>query len=201
MTKNNRITADMLEQLINEGSDDIPVSMQLVEWNGLNIEVTHTLSIKDAFSLVQDVVDMSFLEDGTYAPEVTDFAMRAGVIDYYTNIDLPEKMEDRYRLVYSLPINEVVIEHINRTQFEVICDAAERRIEMLCDTDVLAMRERINTLLDALDELAGNADKLFGSVQTGDIAKLSAALANGTIDEEKIVKALTSKPKRAAKKK
>lgn len=204
--KNNEtiIAANMLEQLLENGGANIDPPTRVVEWNDLKIEINHTLDVKDAFELVKAVVDSSFLDDGSYVPEATDFAMRANVIAYYSNIELPNDMAAQYRMVYSLPIYEIVRAAINAQQFDSLCDAVERRIEMICDTDIMETRAKINQLFDALDKLEKHIEDIFSGVGSDDVAKLAGAIRAETIDEAKIVEAFLKadrKPKPKARKK
>ena len=204
--KNNEtiIAANTLEQLLENGGANIDPPTRVVEWNGLKIEINHTLNVKDAFELVKAVVDSSFLDDGSYVPEATDFAMRANVIAYYSNIELPNDMAAQYRMVYSLPIYEIVRAAINAQQFDSLYDAVERRIEMICDTDIMETRAKINQLFDALEKLERHIEDIFGGVGSDDIAKIAGAISKDTIDEEKVVEAFLKaerKPTPKARKK
>lgn len=202
--KETKIAASALEQLLKNGGSGIEPPTETVEWNDLTVEIKRTLDVKEAFELVKSVVDSSFLDDGTYIPEATDFAMRANVISYYSNIELPSKMDAQYRLVYALPIYELVCSAINHNQLTSICDAVERRIDMLCDTDIMETRAKINQLFDALEKLEKHIEGIFGGVGSDDIAKIAGAINDDTIDEAKIVEAFLKadrKPKPKARKK
>lgn len=201
MEKNKKVAAGDLLEMLSTGGEDIVPQTETVTWNGFDITIRDTISLRDAISFVGEVVDMSFLEDGTYVPEMTDFAVRVGVLSHYTDIELPENIEDQYTLVYVLPLFSQVIHHINMAQYNVLCDAAYRKVEMQCDADVNEVRSGIEKLLSALEGLEKKMEGAFGGVDSADVAKLASALGSSEIDEEKIVNAMLKQSKPKAKKK
>lgn len=184
--------------------DGFTVPTETITWNGVEITVRRTIGLKDAIAMVDDIVDMSFLEDGTYVPHMTDFATRINALSRYTDFSLPEDIEQQYELVYSTSLYEEMTYHINMKQLGELVLAAERKIDMLCDADVLAVRHGIEKLLSTLEGLAQKMENTFNGVSGEEVANLAGAVKKDTVDEAKIVEALLKaqrKPKTKAKKK
>lgn len=182
----------------------ISIPTETLTWNGIDITVKQTIGLKDAISMVDDIVDMSFLEDGTYVPHMSDFAHRINVISRYTDFALPEDIEQQYELVYTTSLYEQITFHINMKQLDELIIAAERKIDMLCDADVLAVRHGIEELLGTLEGLEQKMESVFGGVSGEDVANLAGAVKENAVDEAKIVEALLKAqrmPKSKAKKK
>lgn len=184
--------------------DGFTVPTETITWNGVEITVRRTIGLKDAIAMVDDIVDMSFLEDGTYVPHMTDFAARINVVSRYTNFALPEDIEQQYELIYATSLYLDVARHIDTIQTNDLMLAAERKIDMLCDADVLAVRHGIEKLLSTLEGLAQKMESTFNGVSGEDVSNLAGAVKKDTVDEAKIVEALLKaqrKPKAKAKKK
>lgn len=191
-----KINKDML--------DGFAVPTETITWNGVNIAVKRTIGLKDAIAMVDDIVDMSFLDDGTYVPHMTDFATRINVVFRYTDFALPEDIEQQYELIYATSLYLDVARHIDTIQTNDLMLAAERKIDMLCDADVLAVRHGIEKLLSTLEGLEQKMESTFSGVSGEDVANLTSAVKKDTVDEAKIVEALLKaqrKPKAKAKKK
>lgn len=184
--------------------DGFIVPTETITWNGMNIAVKRTIGLKDAIAMVDDIVGMSFLEDGTYVPHMTDFAARINVVFRYTDFALPEDIEQQYELIYATSLYLDVARHIDTIQTNDLMLAAERKIDMMCDSNVLAVRHGIEKLLNTLEGLEQKMESTFNGVSGEDVANLAGAVKKDTVDEAKIVEALLKaqrKHKAKAKKK
>ena len=71
------------------------------DWNGIEVTVNKTLSLKDMLEFVDDVVKSCFTEEtNRYLPEVKDFVIRVCILEKYANFTMPQNVENQYELVY-----------------------------------------------------------------------------------------------------
>jgi len=198
--KENKVSISKMDEAIKAACDDQSAK---VTFSGITIEVKNRIGIEDALAFVRDVVDSSFLEDGTYVPEMTDFAERIALLTYFTNVTIPQGIEKQYEMAYALPILYLITPKIDEDQYFDLGRAIERKIEMRCDTDVMAVRKNIETLFNALESIEKKIETIFSDVSASDVAAIADAMKGSTVSEEKIVNAYLKeiKPKRAAKKK
>ncbi len=162
-----------------------------VQWNGLEVVITKTLSLEEMMAFVDGVVKSCFDQaTGAYLPEIKDFAIRSNVMERYANFTLPSKVEKQYDMVIRSGAVEIILEHVNASQFNELMRAIEAKLQNTADANVRAMTKRFEDLASSMDNLYSNISELFKGVNQGDIAKLANMIANhGEIDEGKIVQA------------
>ena len=100
----------------------------------------------------KEIAENCFTNDGSFIPEIMDFAIKSGVLTRYANFRLPENLEEQYRLIYNTDAYETVVRRINTDQLNEIVRAANMKIKYLCDSDVLAFRAKMEELIG----LSGN---------------------------------------------
>lgn len=204
MAKNdNKISIGAFESVLKSAYGGHNGGTKQFEWNGLTVEVKRVLDVKDAFALVKDVVDASFLENGTYVPEVADLALRVGVLERYANFSMPDNLERQYALAYATDAYDSVLPYVDSEQFAAIRYAIERKTDMLCDANVYAVQNDVNRLVESMEGLVQNMEAAFSGVSREDVAKIASAVGSGAVDEEKLMKAYLAetKPKPRGKKK
>lgn len=184
-TKEKRVSVNTLEKLAKENFED----QETVQWLGVDIVIKHTIPLRDALQFTKDIVDVTFMDDGTFVPEISDFAVKSGMVEYYSNLTLPENLEKKYELIYKTSVSDVIYEHINQRQLDEIVNAANRKIKYLCDSDVIAMRARLNQMLAMFEDASNKMQDVFSGVSKDDMQKLVGAMGSGVLDEDKIVSA------------
>lgn len=164
-----------------------------VEWRGLTIVVMRRLSLNAMMTFVDSVVKSCFEQDsGTYIPEVKDFAMRSCIIEHYTNISLPSNIERRYELLYRSDIFDAIMEHIDQLQFNAMIRAIEDKLSHLAQSNIDAVTKQMNELYASVEKMVERLGSEFDGIDGEQISKIVNAIADGQIDERKIVKAIIS---------
>lgn len=181
--KQERVSIRKFEEAAAKDYDQI----KNIEWNGINIEIKSTLSLKEMAQFVSHAVKACFSpEDGSYVPEAKDFAIRALIILLYTNITLPSNQEKMYECLYGSSIVHVVTQELNKLQLDIILDAIDDKIEYLANTHT----NEIGKQISKLGEFGEQLSNMFNGITKEDINNIANAVGDGNIDEEKLMREL-----------
>ncbi len=156
-----------------------------IQWHGVDIVVKKTISLQNAMEFVNQVVNGCFSDaDGDYMPELKDYAIRACMIEKYTNIRLPENTNTMYNMMYQTDLCEHVCAAIDKAQFTALVDAINEKL----DFEANAAIKKITQLAEAMNTLTAEYEKMFSNVTPEDIQAVTNAIANG-VDEKKLMQA------------
>lgn len=161
----------------------------IVDWYGVEVTVTPTISAVEMMNFVDDVVESAFLEDLGYMPEVFDFVVRCNVLTRYANFSLPGNIEKRYELVYGTDAFETVVQKVNPGQYDEIVRAAKEKIEYKLDTSAAAVTRDAERMIDTFGDIQNQFESLFSGLSGDDIKKMVSAIGDKSVDEERLVKA------------
>lgn len=189
-----RISVNAMDEIMKRYENN-----ETIQWNGLDIVITKTLSLEDMLSFADSVVKSCFdQESGTYLPEVKDFAIRSNVMEKYANFTLPSKVEHQYDMVMRSNAFETVLDHINHAQFNELMRAIDAKLQNAADANVQMVFRQFNDVVTSFEGLQEKVGALFADVDHADIGKLMGAISEGGISEEKVVQAyIAEQAKRA----
>lgn len=183
--KEKRISINALEKVAKE---QFPESVT-EQWFDIEVTIKRSLPLKEMLEFVQEVVDACFTTDGTFVPEVMDFATKSGILTHYANFTLPDNLEKQYWLIYSTGAVDMVCQHINMTQLQEMIGGINRKIDHMCDTDIVATKAKLNDLYEAFVKMGTEVSDLFGGVNADELQKMVGNLGSTELSEEKIVSA------------
>lgn len=166
-----------------------------IEWHDAQLRVKYALPLKDMLAFVDDVVGSCFHDKLGYMPEVKDFAIKSNILSRYANFTLPDNLEHRYQLVYVTDAVDAVCAAIDGTQLQEIVNAINSKIRFLCDSKATMIQERINDVLDTMEEMRDNTKSVFDGITQDDIKNLMGAIASSGLDEKKLVQAYIEQAK------
>ena len=181
---NNKIAYSEMEDMVNkffnaEFTQRLPNNVECI--------VKNNLSLREMMTFVNDVVSSCFsIDTDEYLPEIKEFSIRCSMIESYTNIELPEELSKKYELVYSGVI-QYIIEHIDKDQFKSMLRAIDQKIKYKIQTDSSALHNKMNKIVDELEEMSKNFEKIFGSIDSDTINKIATSIVNGDFDMDKLV--------------
>lgn len=169
-----------------------------VYYNGEDGEyftVIKVISLTDMINFVNEVsesvVDM---ETYSYDPAYLEFAMRQAVVEYYSDIKLPEDVSERYVFLYQTEIYNMVRGAINNDQYYDICAAIENKIDNMKEVINSHMFREVNKILSTFEEMTEAFSALSKTVKPEDLASLLSQLSEiGEIDERTVTNALIEK--------
>lgn len=170
----------------------------IVDWYGVEVTVTPTISAVEMMNFVDDVVESAFLEDLGYMPEVFDFVVRCNVLTRYANFSLPGNIEKRYELVYGTDAFETVVQKVNPGQYDEIVRAAKEKIEYKLDTSANETVRSAEQIIATMDTMQKSVEQTLGNMSEEDIRRLANALSDDGKIEENIVKAYVNQRQEAA---
>ena len=186
MAKIKRITVNAFERVMKETYTPTVV----FDWNGIEVTVKKNLTLKEMLEFVDSVVKSCFVKDtNAYMPEIREFATKVCVLEKYANFTMPSNVEAKYALVYQTDAFDNVIKHVDLREYGEIRDAITHKIEHLAQANIEAINKHMNELYNAFDNLQVQIVSLFEGVSGEDMRAVAGALANGALDEEKLVKA------------
>ena len=192
--ENPRISINALERVAKEQSDNFRTET----WNGLEVRIQFTIPCMEMLQMVRDVTVVCFTEDGTFIPEIMDFAVKREVVTRYANFTMPSNLEKQYWLIYNTDVYDFVAQHIDHDQLCEIDKAINRKIKFLCDSQVLAFRAKIDELAGAWRKAQEYTTDILDSISQEDIQSVLAAVSNNAISEERVVNAYMDRLKQDA---
>lgn len=192
MAKAKKVSINAFEKAIKE---NIAPNVSTEEWCGLEVTITNTISLKDMMSLVAEVADNCFMDDGRYIPEVMQPLLDCGVVERYTNINLPGSLEARYDLVMRSGILDFILPKINSNQYNDIVVAVRDRIDYMCDTNVTEFRNSLTEMVTSMNMLQEKTAELFGNINPEEVHSLLDAFGDSKAVEERVVDAYIEKQK------
>lgn len=164
-------------------------AVETIEWNGLQVVIKKNLSLEEMMTFANSVVKSCFDQaSGAYMPEVKDFAIRANVLDMYTNFTLPKDLSKQYDMVIWSGAVEMVLNYINYAQFNELVKAIDSKLQNTADANIQAFITKLDNVTTVFADMQTEMEKMFSGVDTEDIGKLVGAIANGNNTEEGIVK-------------
>ena len=183
--KSERISINTFENIAKQN----PSETSFV-WEGIAVNIKTFLPFEDMLAFVSEVAESCFFEDGSYAPEMLDFMIRRGILTYYANFRMPQRVDKQYWLVMSTDAADVVREHIDTRQLHSIIDAIHLKIEHRCSLMISETQQHLNKLLSMMDSFTENMEDIFSKVSSDELSSLVSALGGAReLSEDKIVAA------------
>lgn len=190
--KAKRISVNALEKCIERKPEIVNV-----EWNGLDIVVKKRLSFEEMIDFVNGVAQSCFAADtNDFIPGVKDFVIGCFAIEMYSNLTLPHNVSKKYEIISSCDVVDVILENVDRDQFDKIVGAINDKIRYLINVNLSQATVKINELLYSFGDIESKVGELFGKISPNDVQALVSAISEGKIDEGKLMEAyLESKNK------
>lgn len=186
MDTTKKITYEDCKKVIN----DISMLTAEVDWNGLELNVKKNLSFSEAANFVSYVVGLCFIE-GTneYIPEARDFAIRVCTIESYTNVELPESIEERNKVVYNTDLMQTVLKNVDAQQFNSLIQAIDIKLDYLSNANVELLNNKFEKLLDSFEKLYQSVAGVFEGITPDSLKSLVNAIKDDKFDENELIKA------------
>lgn len=128
-------------------------------------------------------------ETGEYVPEVRSAITQHEIIEFYTNIELPESIEEAYDLIYHSGIIDVVMKHIDKRQIGEINSSINKKVKHIAQSNISSISAKTEDLLSAVDNLQEQFQKLFSEVNSDDMKNMMTSLAKNGLNEKNLVQA------------
>ena len=89
-------------------------------WHGRTIHIKQMLQRNDFYQLIHDIEEMCMSSDGDFIYEYLAFAIRLMVVVSYASVELPNNLDEAFKLLYCSDLFDVVRQNINRNQLNDI---------------------------------------------------------------------------------
>lgn len=96
---------------------------------------------------------------------------------------------------YSSDAVDAVCSAIDTTQLQEIVNAINSKVRFLCDSKANLIQERINKVLDDMEEMRDATKDIFGGLSKDDLNALMGAITDHGLSEQKIVEAYMEQKK------
>lgn len=182
-----RVSINAWEKVMKEHFD---ANATTVDWYGVEVVVKRTLSVKEVIEFVEDIVGACFAKDGTFLPQAEQLAIRSGILTYYAGFAMPESIEKQYDLVMKTDAVDMVQANIDGLQLQDIIEAADRKIDYLCDSNALTIKAEAEKVVAEFQKLGEQMEAVFNGMSADDIQKILGSIDQlGQVSEDKIVNA------------
>lgn len=180
-----KISINALEKCIERKPETISI-----EWNGLDITIKTRLSFEEMMAFVDGVAESCFAADTkAFIPVAKDFVIGCLVIEMYSNLTLPQNVNKKYEIVSGCDVVDVILENVDKTQFDNIVKSINEKIRYLIETNIAQATVKINELLYSFGDIESKVGELFEKVNPDDVQALISSLSDGKIDEGKLMEA------------
>lgn len=160
-----------------------------VDWHGNNLVIKKTLSLQEMLSFVDGVVNGCFNQDTfEYMPEAKDFVLMASIVEYYSNVRLPDNIERKYALLHNTDLVSTIVENFDSRQFEEMNRAIASKVKSRVDSNTERLAKMIAEIGDRVLAVVNQFSEAYADVTKDDINNIIHAVSGGKIDEDKIVK-------------
>lgn len=161
----------------------------VIEWNGNEIKIMRRLSMDEFLQMVSVVSSSVVTEEQGYQPELKDFYTRVATLLFYTDIELPESLEDQFHLVFATDIISCITPYIDQAQYMMIIDSIDRKVDYLKTINIRKFESSINEVVSGLTNVAETIGNMFDGVSADDINKMVGAITDMKFDENKLMQA------------
>lgn len=101
-------------------------AVRTIRWSGKAVKVKPLLLPAEMSEFLGSVMDSCIdSAHGSMMPEFMDLAIRANTVLRYTDIDLPETLDEQTELLYGTDLYDTVREHICTAQLDALIHASE----------------------------------------------------------------------------
>lgn len=168
---------------------DTYVPFESFEWNGIDVLVKKTLSLKEMLEFVDGVTKSCFNEDtNAYRPEAKEFAIKIFVLEKYANFTMPKNIKSKYDLIYQSDIVSCVLKHVNIEQYNEIVSAINQKVNNIAQANIEAVNKQMNELCNSFDNLRSSLEATFSEINADELKNAIGYISGGQIvNDDKIL--------------
>lgn len=140
---------------------NIKVKTSQVAYEGVVISVKNKITLGEVSAFAENVSNACFSEDGTYMPELFSVAYFGNLLAFYTDIDVPESIDDMYEITSNSDFMNKIIEVIDGYQLTMIENGIRDRISYLCDSKAYMIEKEFNKSMMSILSIIDEITKIF----------------------------------------
>ena len=174
-TKNANNNTAQIKALIEKSAPKV-VELKYGEDNKeLNVKVYPVLPFMKRTEMIREIVDGVFMDEkntvNSYVPEFLTLLQKYTVIKYFTDLQLPTKLDDMWLVLNYTPIYEDVVKTVGKFEIKDIFDAANKAIDTY--RQYLVSKTDMNSLMD---KIGGILKDFEGRIPQEDITAITSKL-------------------------
>ena len=155
---------------------------------------------KDGFELAlsqKAVEDTTGLSKNTYHRAVEELETKGYLSSTKGNVYVfsPSPSGVSPQNGYMTDAVDAVCAAIDGTQLQEIVNSINSKIRFLCDSKATMIQERINDVLNTMEEMRDNTKSIFDGITQDDLKNLMGAITSNGLDEQKLVQAYIEQAK------
>lgn len=180
-----RLSKKQLENLLSTGEANEQEIMLGSGDDSVTIKVRKKIAFAEKMSMSRDIVLLTSPQNGGvegYIPMFYDLSVNVAILSYYTNLLLPQDINELYMLVKETDLMEKVMNIIGPDVKDVLDSTKE------------TVANKINYLIhrsdgdNLMEKLLGVADSFKGKIEGTDVEELLSTFKNlGNMSTDKIV--------------
>lgn len=93
-----------------------------IKWRNTQIYVKHIIRVSEMAELINSVMSACCAGDGGFCQELVDYALRYNIVTTYSLVEMPDDLDEQYRILYCSDLYKVVTENINESQLNSIVE-------------------------------------------------------------------------------
>lgn len=146
-------------------------------FNGVDILIRKYISPDEQVKFVNNVID-NCLINGEIITALIEFFKRVAVLDFFTNISVPEDADEANKLVFVSDLYDVICDHIDLNLLICLENSINKEIDRLYNHK--------ESVYDLISGFLNNIQKSFNGIDPNQINKLVEFM--NKLDSEKISK-------------
>lgn len=156
-----------------------------IEEDGYTVNVKKHLSLAEMIAIVEGVTEQCFEEEtGVYRPEMVDFLLRNTVFTFYTDVELPKDIEQKYDFIYRFGgIYKRIMDIIDLDQFYAIVDAIKAKIKYNATANIEAIKKNTQKFMEIMDKFSDDINDVMEGVDKEAMKNLINVLSGNMFDK------------------
>lgn len=170
-------------------ADKINSSVVPIEWNTLNVKVKQSLGLNECIEFAKNASELCFSKDGDYMPEMLKFSIGYTTVVMYTDLVLPEDLNDKYKIVTQTDIINRITEVIDKVQYESLMYAIDERIDYKLNSNIDAVSRQIDILYGKAEDTFTKFSEMFAGIDVDEFKNIMTTISQSKLDEGKLMEA------------
>jgi len=161
------------------------------DFYGTEITVKRMIPFDAYCTAIDRIIDSCYdSESGEYLPELRELSTRMVIMAYYTNLELPEDMNELERMMFCGELMAHIYDLINPVQLRELHQALSKRCEIRNEANRRYFDSELYKVIDGVNAMSSEIRSFFGGISDKEMKRLAKALTSGKINEEKLVDAV-----------
>lgn len=192
MVSNNTNKMDV-ETLLTRLKEMDPYGSVEIVWNGGTNKCRRFLTLPQEMAVVNEIVEGCLsVDDNSYRAEVYDLVLRAALVEAYTDIILPDAMDDKHILLYcsnAVSLVEEVSEanSWSEGQLNRIKVSSQKMLQDKLASGLEKAKRESEEIHDYLVKLGDSVTEMFGNIDVDGVADMLKIMSSGGVDEKSLV--------------